>query len=481
MDELQQQYRVMFENMAQGAFYQSADGSLFDVNPAALSIFGLTRDQFLGRTSFHPEWRVIGQDGRDLPPDQHPSMVALRTGQKVCDVVAGIFNAQRQTFVWVTINAIPLFLEGAPSPYQVLVTLHDFTERKQMVDALRLSEERFSGAFEYSAIGMAIIAPNGTWVKVNRSVCSIVGYSEDELSAMTFQDITHPDDLDSDLEHVRQMLAGEIETYTMEKRYFHKTGEIVWVLLSVALVRDEAGTPMYFVSQIQNITERKQAETALKASVAEKEVLLRELHHRVKNNMAAIIGLLEMQQDGIADEAALDSLQDLSGRIMSMALVHETLYHSENMARIDFQEYLNNLTTHLLDSYGVRQHIRCGVDATGVEMGLDMAIPAGLVVNELVTNAMKHAFPARKPLPGSDCCEILIKAHAYENSFTLTVADNGVGLPPDLDWRSCPTLGLSLARMLGENQLRGQLQLDQSEGACFVLRFNDRWREEDGR
>jgi PAS domain S-box-containing protein len=139
----------------------------------------------------------------------------------------------------------------------------DIDARKRMETTLRESEERFRAAFEFAAIGMALVAPDGQWVRVNRALCGIVGYTADELLATTFQAITHPDDLDADMEYVRQMLDGSRSHYDMEKRYFHKDGHIVWILLSVSLVRDDAGQPMYFVSQIQDITARKHAESQL--------------------------------------------------------------------------------------------------------------------------------------------------------------------------------------------------------------------------
>jgi PAS domain S-box-containing protein len=125
------------------------------------------------------------------------------------------------------------------------------------------SEERFRGAFEFAAIGMALVAPDGRWLRVNPSLCRIVGYSPEELRATTFQAITHPDDLETDIEYVRRMLEGSISHYEMEKRYFHKDGHLVWILLSVSLVRDGEGRPLYFVSQIQDINARKEAEARL--------------------------------------------------------------------------------------------------------------------------------------------------------------------------------------------------------------------------
>lgn len=129
--------------------------------------------------------------------------------------------------------------------------------------SLPFSDSLFQSAFEYAAIGMALVAPNGAWLRVNRSLCEITGYTEAELLQGTFQDITHPDDLDLDLSYVGKMLDGKLATYQMEKRYLHKEGAVVWVLLSVSLVRDKRGRPRFFISQIQDITSRKESERQL--------------------------------------------------------------------------------------------------------------------------------------------------------------------------------------------------------------------------
>ncbi len=154
-------------------------------------------------------------------------------------------------------------LQLGRSQYLVGVGI-DISERRKAEEKLRLSEARFSSAFEYAPIGIALVAPDGRWIKVNRALCELLGYTPEELQAKTFQEVTHPDDLQIDLNYVRQMLAGEILSYQMEKRYFKKSGRLVWIWLSVSLVRDSEGQPLYFISQIQDITERKRAEEELK-------------------------------------------------------------------------------------------------------------------------------------------------------------------------------------------------------------------------
>ncbi len=154
-------------------------------------------------------------------------------------------------------------VEFGNKPYIIALGI-DISDRKRAEDELRISEARFASAFEYAPIGVALVAPEGRWIKVNRALCELLGYTHEELQAKTFQDVTHPDDLQADLNYVRQILASEIPSYRREKRYLHKSGRVVWVWLSVSLLRDSEGQPLYFISQILDITERKRAEEELK-------------------------------------------------------------------------------------------------------------------------------------------------------------------------------------------------------------------------
>jgi len=182
---------------------------------------------------------------------------------------AGVYPAEVRylrldgTIVPVEVSAAPVTFNGKPAMQFIA---RDITERKRAEEALRESEERFAGAFQHAPIGVALVSPDGHWLQVNRVICELVGYSEAELLTRTFQDITHPDDLQGDLTNVRRLLAGEIPAYQMEKRYVHKGGHLVTVLLDVSLVRDGHGQPRYFISQIQDITARKEAENALRES-----------------------------------------------------------------------------------------------------------------------------------------------------------------------------------------------------------------------
>jgi two-component sensor histidine kinase/CBS domain-containing protein len=225
--------------------------------------------------------------------------------------------------------------------------------------------------------------------------------------------------------------------------------------------------------QVQNeLNERKRTEDQLKLSLKEKEVLLKEIHHRVKNNLQVISSVLRLQADYIRDERVLALFKDSQNRIRSMALIHEKLHQSSNLLKINFDEYVRDLADNLLRSYAAAssQTAKLRTQAAEVWLNIDTAIPCGLIINELVSNALKHAFPT----PTSKNQIFVEIFPTADNRFTLIVRDNGIGFPPQLDFRNTETLGLELVCVFTE-QLEGTIELTQTEGAgtTFTITFSE--------
>jgi two-component sensor histidine kinase/CBS domain-containing protein len=223
--------------------------------------------------------------------------------------------------------------------------------------------------------------------------------------------------------------------------------------------------------QIQNeLTERRRAEEQLKSSLREKEALIKEIHHRVKNNMQIISSVLRLQSDFVRDDKVMALFNDSQNRIRSMALIHEKLYQSRDLLRIGMAEYVKDLTHNLLSSYIARsQRISLEIQADSIWLNIDTAIPCGLIINELVSNALKHAFPAAHDQDNRIWVTI---RQSKDEEFVLTVGDNGVGFPVGLDFKNTESLGLELVCIFTE-QLEGSIELAAGEGTQFVVTFNE--------
>jgi two-component sensor histidine kinase len=242
------------------------------------------------------------------------------------------------------------------------------------------------------------------------------------------------------------------------------------LLLSVdaAPLLGESGQLDGVVVALEDITARQEAEERLKVSLREKEVLLKEIHHRVKNNLQVISSLLDMQSLSIQSPEAIEVLEDNRHRVRTMAFVHERLYQSEDLASIDVREYLDSLTSYLLSAYECRtDDIRLNLQVEDVCLDPDAAIAIGLIVNELVSNALKHAFPPAWEGEGEIGVELGALA---DGRFRLQVTDNGVGFPPQLDLKATGSLGLRLVTMLTQ-QLQGTLELGRGAGTIFKIIF----------
>ncbi|MDZ7621924.1 MAG: PAS domain S-box protein [Candidatus Competibacteraceae bacterium] len=362
----------------------------------------------------------------------------------------------------------------------VVVAHESITDRKRVEQALRRQIDLQEQLARINATVPGVICsfhrrPDGSafFPYASPAIEDLFGLKAEAVTtdATPLFALIHQDDLQQVNASIAES-ARDLSPWRHEFRIQHLRKGERWIEgHSVPQVESDGG--ILWHGFVTDITDRKSVEQALRNTLEEKETLLREVHHRVKNNLAAIIGLLDLQRDAAKDVTLLSLLDQLIGRVRSMALVHEMLYQSEHLNRIDFHGYLQALIDHLCGSFDPYGAVRVEVAASGISMNLDIAIPCGLIVNELVINAFKHAFPkSRTALKKNDCLIKITVLQENPLSYTLTVADNGVGLPADLDWTTTRSLGLRLVRMLGQHQLQGSLELDRMAGTRFSLRFD---------
>ncbi|MEW6382086.1 MAG: histidine kinase dimerization/phosphoacceptor domain -containing protein [bacterium] len=303
---------------------------------------------------------------------------------------------------------------------------------------------------------LIVTSPNGFIEKVNHATDTLLGYRENEL-------IGRP------LEVIFQETAESGSSHT-EQTLIASDGRKVPALLSCSTLRDEQGKVQGMVYVATDIGDRKRAEEQIKASLAEKELLLRELYHRTKNNMQVIASLLALQASYTKDEQVLKIFRETENRIKSMALVHKHLYQSRNLAGVDLKNYFADVISSLVKSYqGTCSKISLILMADeGLFASLDAAVPCGLAVSEIITNALQHAFPDNRE--GA----IRVSLHrGNKDEIDIRVADNGIGMPEGFDFRNTKSLGLQIVVNLVENQLQGKVDMILNEGVEFQIRFND--------
>lgn len=284
-----------------------------------------------------------------------------------------------------------------------------------------------------------------------------------EISQM-WRNTIHPEDQARVFATAENVPAGGSDC-DLEYRIVRPNGEVRWVRDRAFPVANDSGEVYRIAGIMDDVTESKQALEQIKTSLHEKEVLLKEIHHRVKNNMQVITSLLSLQSKTIGDSKALAVFEDSQNRVKSMALIHETLYQSKDLSRINFAEYLQKLVAHVSRSYRIRPNaVKINLHVNDVALPIDTAVPCGLIINELASNALKYAFPADTK------GEINITFAHADDQYTLCVSDTGVGLPPDFDPEQGKSLGMKLVRML-TSQLSGEMECRNGVGTTFQITF----------
>jgi PAS domain S-box-containing protein len=336
-------------------------------------------------------------------------------------------------------------------------------------DALLASEQRYRNIFENTGTAMAIIESDLTISLANQEFEKLSGFDRSQIEGRKkWTEFVWKPDLERMQEYHRLLQDGKQGAPPQyEFRFIDRIGKIKDIYLTSDMV---PGTEKSVVSLL-DITKRKSVELQIRAALREKEVLLREIYHRVKNNLQVVSSLLSLQSGYVHDPRDREIFLESQNRIRSMSLVHENLYKSSNLARIDFGHYARNLVSDLIRSYGIiSDQIVLVLDINDIELGVDVAIPCGLMINEMVSNSLKHAF--KEPPPGGKKWEITVRLKLEEDIlYRLEVADNGAGFADKSAPLSDPaTLGLQLITILAE-QLGGKVAVHQKKGTRYVVEF----------
>lgn len=431
------------------------ENTINEFNPAAEHTFGYKREE------------VIGKNINILFSDEEEMDEVMDTIRKKGSFGSEIVNRKKDKSLFITFLSASILKDEEGNVVGSMGVSRDITSLKKAEEELKLSEERHRAIYDQAYIGIARIAKIGRFLLVNQRLCQMLGYTAEELYRQTFYDLILQEEVDESLKDWDSLLSGQVENFSKEQTYIHKNRGHINAHVTVSLVRDTKGNPNYFVAVFEDITDRKRQEQQLKESLSEKEVLLKEVHHRVKNNMQVISSILNLQSSYIRDPGALQMLRESQDRIKSMSFIHESLYQSATLSRVNFAEYVTNLSKNLYYSY-VRPEggIELNFDLDEVYLNLDTSIPCGLIINELLSNAMKYAFK------GLNNGTITVKLKDKQNKKELTISDDGVGLPKEYSVEDSETLGLQLVHTL-VSQVGGTLSVSTEKGTTFTLLFEE--------
>jgi len=428
LDELSA-LRLLVDNSSDMLSRHAPDGTYIYVSSASRRLLGYEPEELVGRSPyelFHPEDLArIEQSHESVLDTPDLSTVEFRIRHK------------RGNWVWLETTSHTVRDPETLEVLEIQTSSRDVSFRKYDEARLHESERRFRLAMANAPIGMALVGLDGSWLEVNDQLCRLLGRSEEQLRGWTFQDLTHPDDLDADLELMHQVVAGEIDHYSIEKRYLHADGHAVRTLLSASLVHDEQGGPLYGIAQIQDITESKhredelrQANAQLAASNAELERFATVASHDLRSPLVAVRGFLDLVLARHGDDLVGDTEEWIARAQENVDTLFETVDALLELARVSHQPLstapvdVTTVVDEVLDLVGPQ------LDAADARVSL-APLPTvdadraqlRLVFQNLITNALRYRDPGRR-------LSITIEATERQSTWELSVEDNGVGFDP---------------------------------------------------
>lgn len=454
LQKSEEKYRNIFEESFDGLFITSPEGKIVDINKKGIEMFGYNdKEEVLNLN--------LERDVYSDPNDRKRVLAMIdKDGSAEYEIVVKKKNGERM-ITQCSLNTVK-DENGDIISYRGII--RDITKHKEAENEIRLANLYNRSLIEASLDPLVTIGQYGEITDVNEATEAVTGVSRSELIGTDFSDY-FTDPLKAREGYKQVFKEGFVRDYPLE--IMHRNGQVTPVLYNASVYKNESGEVIGVFAAARDIAERKNAENELKKSLKEKEVLLKEIHHRVKNNMQIISSLLSLQKDFMQGEEADKALLESRNRVKSMAMVHEKLYKSKNFTRINISELIERLVADLFLTYNIpNKQVKKIIDVDDLNLNIETAIPCGLIISELVTNSLKYAFPHGKK------GKLTVSLEALDEWNELTVSDDGIGFPEDLDYKKPRTLGLQLVNKLVD-QLDGEIILDRIHGTSFKICFKE--------
>ena len=456
-EEALQLARFTMDNVVDAVYWMDSKAQIVDVNETACGMLGYTREELLNFTVF------------DIDPD-FTADKWVTTWEKLKDQVKLTVETKHRTkdgrIIPVEIMANYLSFGGRELD---CAFARDISQRKRTEEALQASEERFRSLVESTSDWVWEVDQKGVYTYVSPQIRNLLGYAPEEVIGKTPFDLMPNDEAQRISEIFKSSATNKEPIKNLENLNRHKDGRLVVLETSGVPFYDSHGDFGGYRGIDRDITERKRVEERLEASLREKETLLRELYHRTKNNMQVISNLIDLQVLAVNDEKTLKLFKETQNRIKTMALVHEKLYQSKDLSNLNLKDYIGDLANALLGSYQLSgDRISLKLDVETISVSIDTATPCGLIINELMSNSLKHAFP------GDRRGEVSLVLHQSEKGeIDMRFSDNGIGLPKGFDFKNTRSLGLTLVRNLSVKQLKGTVEVRTEHPTEFHIKFRE--------
>ncbi|HNW98483.1 MAG TPA: PAS domain S-box protein [Bacteroidales bacterium] len=460
LNKSEERFREIYENTNDLIYTMDFQGTFTSANPSAKKLLGYEDDdevQTLNMTEYlSPESSKIAFE------DIHKKLI----GEELNTVYEVDFLNTEGSYIPLEVNTMIRYKDGKPS--DIFGIARDLTERKNALKALMKSEEKYRLIFENAPLGIMTADTDGNIIEINSTLLKLLGSRSIEetksINVLTFQPL-----VDSGSAKAFKYCMETGDPVITDVTYTSKWGKTIEAKIYTKPIKDKNENITGFQVIAEDISEEKQAARQILDTLAEKEILLREIHHRVKNNMQIIISLINMQMQEINDEATIKKIGDLQQRVRTMSIIHEDLYTSEDLSKINFGNYLKKLSDSLHHTYSNELDVNLKLKLYDIFLGIDTAIPLGLIANELLNNSFKHAFPENlSSNKKNKIREIYIELKSSNNKNILIIGDNGIGIPNDNIAEYENTLGLMLVDIL-INQLKGKLKITKRNGTRFEI------------